>query len=80
MWELSMKVVWQAEMTKVWRPSYDLSQSLVQREEERRKETGCGCILARVDIALEIQGYNPYYLSGRDITADLIRSALINWC
>jgi len=59
-----MKVIWRAEMTMVWRPSYDLSQSLVQREEERRKETGCGRILARVDIALEIQGYNPYYLSG----------------
>ena len=59
-----MKVIWRAEMTKVWRPSYDLSQSLVQREEERKKETECGRILARGDIALEIQGYNPYYLSG----------------
>jgi len=85
-----MKVIWQAEMTMVWRPSCDLSQSLVQREEEKRKETGGRCILARTDIALEIQSYSPYYLSGnpqeagyrcrKDITADLIRSALINWC
>ena len=85
-----MKVVWRAEMTMVWRPSYDLSQSLVQREEERRKETGHRRILARTVIAMEIQSYSPYYLLGnpqeagyrcrKDITADLIRSALINCC
>ena len=28
-WELLMKVIWRAEMTMVWRPSYDLGQSLV---------------------------------------------------
>jgi len=64
MWELLMKVIWQAEMTMVWRPSGDLSQSFIQREEEKRKETGGRCILARTDIALEIQSYSPYYLSG----------------
>ena len=30
-----MKAVWQAEMTMVWRPSYDVSQSW---SEERKKE------------------------------------------
>jgi len=64
--------------------------SSVQREKERRKETGHRHILARTDIAMEIQSYSPYYLLGnpqeagyrcrKDITADLIRSALINWC
>jgi len=34
------------------------------KERERGKETECGHILVRVDIALEIQSYNPYYLSG----------------
>ena len=59
-----MKVVWQAEMTMVWKPSYDLGQSLVLREKERGKETGCGHILVRVENASEIQSYNPYYLLG----------------
>jgi len=55
-----------------------------------KKETGGRCILARTDITSKIQSYSPYYLLGnpqeagyrcrRDITADLIRSALINWC
>ena len=76
-----MKVIWQAEMTMVWRPSCNLGQSLVQREKERRKETGGRHILVRTDIALEIQSYSPYYLlenpqeagyrCRKDITADL---------
>jgi hypothetical protein len=31
---------------------------------EGGKETGCRRILARIDIAMEIQSYNPHYLSG----------------
>jgi len=63
-------------------------QSCLELGLKRGEETECGCILARISIALEIQSYNPCYPLGilkrldtdteRDITADLIRSALIN--